>query len=224
MAGFARKKCQDRLVNEMRIIRNILESALLEMKGGGIYRDRMPTLILDNMNTVVEGPEGKEVLSLLQSFGKEMADARLLNLVFSSSDGRVMDMMYENSAASRMAVFPFMYDLPIEDARSYLECICHNVGLTTRKDSITELVDIVGGRFVHLQLTFSLLEQYKSDINVFKVKRRLFSLVSKEFENLGIQLPPKCRLLYFQMLHGLSLRSLFHLNRERWIFQCSMRC
>ena len=133
-------------------------------------------------------------------------------------------MMYEISAASRMAVFPFMYDLPIEDARSYLECICHNVGLTTRKDSITELVDIVGGRFVHLQLTFSLLEQYKSDINVFKVKRRLFSLVSKEFENLGIQLPPKCRLLYFQMLHGLSLRSLFHLNRERWIFQCSMRC
>ena len=80
MAGFARKKCQDRLVNEMRIIRNILESALLEMKGGGIYRDRMPTLILENMNTVVEGPEGKEVLSLLQSFGKEMADARLLNL------------------------------------------------------------------------------------------------------------------------------------------------
>ena len=52
-------------------------------------------------------------------------------------------------------------------------------------------MDIVGGRFVHLQLTFSLLEQYKSDINVFKVKRRLFSLVSKEFENLGIQLPPK---------------------------------
>ena len=73
-----RRKCPDTLIDKVRIILHILETAVKEMNVKH-YKEYPPALILDEANALLL--HQREIIHLLQDFAKRMADSRLLTIV-----------------------------------------------------------------------------------------------------------------------------------------------
>jgi len=86
---------------------------------------RVPVLVLDNFNLLLNLKGGREYVEFFQDFAKTMADGKLLVVVFVSSDGSVPNILSRRSSVSRMAVPIEIGDLNEEDAINYLrENLC----------------------------------------------------------------------------------------------------
>ena len=82
---------------------------------------------------------------LLQEYGEELPDDHLLTIMFGASEGRVHTLFNERSAASRIFVFPHVNaDLMYDEAVRYMHCHCRHLS----NDTIVEIFDLVGGRFI----------------------------------------------------------------------------
>ena len=57
-----------------------------------------------------------------------MADERLMTIIFSGSEGRLLDVFFEESAVSRMIVYEPSPDIPLDEAVAY---ILGSVGVLT---------------------------------------------------------------------------------------------
>ena len=119
-------------------------------------REQHPTLVLDNLSALFAHPYdalgGKELIRTLQGFAKSMADNRLLSIVLAGSEGKLIDFLYESSLASRLAVYAMATDISFEEAVTYLTCRCPQTAM-----NVTDMVKLVGGRFIHLCLAAATL-------------------------------------------------------------------
>ena len=176
-----RKKCPNNYIEKLQIILDIVTTVAREMK---VNKENVPTLIIDNFNAVIHpshGDLGKQVVHSFQSFAKEMADERLMTIIFSGSEGRLLDVFFEESAVSRMRVYEPSPDIPLPEAVAYLKCRCPN-----RAEDAAKVVELVGGRLIHLgRAARSMIKGNTFEI----VKKQLFSLVLEELSFLEISQP-----------------------------------
>ena len=162
-----KKKCPETLGDRVKRCLNELEQ--IQEEGNSV-----PILIIDNVDILVD--ENSSVVFTLQAFAKRMADERLLTIYFVSSEGKFKSLLLQKSASSRMVTFPHhKWELSKEEAVRYLHCQCPHV----LKDTITKIVDIVGGYFTHLSQVNEIPKS--TAITVDNVKNQLFfiNVISK---------------------------------------------
>ena len=111
-----------------------------------------------------------------------MVDQALLSIVLAGSDGKLTDFLYESSLASRLNVYDVATDISFEEVVSYLTCMCPQTSV-----NITDVVKLVGGRFIHLRVAASKLT---IGYNMERLKQDLFRLVKNELHDLAIEIPP----------------------------------
>ena len=172
------KKCPETLGDRVKRCLNKLEQ--IQEEGNSV-----PVLIIDNVDILVD--ENSLVVFTLQAFAKRMADERLLTIYFVSSEGKFKSLLLQKSASSRMVTFPHRkWELSKEEAVRYLHCQCPHV----LKDTITKIVDIVGGYFTHLSQVNEIPKS--TAITVDNVKNQLFFInVISKLKELDIsQTPP----------------------------------
>ena len=124
-----------------------------------------PTLVIDNLSALFYDAPGKELIQLLQKFAKSMADKGLLSIVLAGSEGKLVDFLYQSSSsASRLHVYDIATDITFEEAVTYLKCMCPQ----TSAEVATDMVKLVGGRFVHLRVAAFELALYPTNIKYIK--------------------------------------------------------
>ena len=133
----------------------------------------IPVLVIHNVGALLSNDkgEGKDILYLLQDFAKTIADERILTVVFAASDGQVFSLFFARSAGSRLYVPTVIGDISHQQALEYLNCMCPDHVST---DAINQTVDLVGGRFVHLQMAAVILARF-SDFSL--IRNELFTTV-----------------------------------------------
>ena len=76
--------------------------------------------------------------------------------------------MYESSSASRLNVYDIATDISFEEAVTYFTCMCPQTSV-----KVTDVVKLVGGRFIHLRLAASKLT---IGYNMEHLKQELFGI------------------------------------------------
>ena len=172
-----RRNCPTNMKEHLSIILQILKSVVADM-------ELPPTLVIDNLSAPFSKPydasEGKDSIRILQGFAKSMADERLLSIVLAGSEGKLVNFLYHSSSASRLAPYTMAPDISFEEAVTYLTCRCPQTSV-----NITDVVKLVGGRFIHLRWAASTL---KYGHNMEDLKDALFGFVSHELSHLNIDL------------------------------------
>ena len=154
---------------------NALKAALIQMQKEG---NPAPVLIIDNVNFLVEQKK-ENILFMLQKFAKTMADERLLTVYLVSSQGKVYKTLTQKRESSRMVPHPHrQWELFEREAVNFLHCQCPLIP----KDTLTKVVDIVGGHFAHLFQASSMLNDSANTPE--KIKQQLFS--ADVFERLNV--------------------------------------
>ena len=161
---------------------NIIETAAAAIS---VEKKLAPTLIIDNIDHLLTcGDQGIQTLFTLQDFAKYAADFGILNIVFASSEGTVASMLLKRSSSSRMAWNTFIGDISSEQAMDYLRCKLPR----TANDILTEVVQLVGGRFVDLNTAIGNLRVGEKKIHV--LRNILYERVKNEMERLNITVRP----------------------------------
>ena len=157
-----KKECPRTPEGRLKSCLNVLEAALKQMQKEG---NPAPILIIDDVNFLLE--QGG-LIFMLQEFAEKMAEKHLLTIYF-VSEGQMYNHFHQQPAAAGMITFPHeKYELSNEEAMSFLHCQCPRVF----KDTITEIVDIVGGQFRHLVQIIDML--HDPAITLPDIKKHLF--------------------------------------------------
>ena len=178
-AYIGRRPCPTDKVEHLVTVLSILRAAVKDM-------DQHPTLVIDNVSVLFTEPyeaSGHRLLRRLQTFAKSMADNRLLTIVLEGSEASLVDFLYQNSAASRLVQYAFEPDIAFEEAVSYVTCLCPQAAV---KD-VTAVVQLVGGRFIHLQVA---ARELNASNDLVSLKKTLFGFVTQELRALEIRVPP----------------------------------
>ena len=89
---FSRRKCPEGFMAQAAALTNILKTVVRTRKV------RNPILILDNMNALLQSPYGDSaevVLQIVQDFAKDLADERLMTIIFAGSEGSLLELLYK---------------------------------------------------------------------------------------------------------------------------------
>ena len=174
-----RRTCSTDSKEQLLLILSVLKAVVKDM-------EQHPTLVIDNLSALFSHPYdalgGKELIRTLQGFAKSLADNRLLSIVLAGSEGKLIDFLYESSSASRLDVYDMATDISFEEAVTYLTGRCPQTAV-----KVTDVVKLVGGRFIHLCLAAATLT---TGNNLDVLKKNLFGLVEHELADLKIELPP----------------------------------
>lgn len=144
------------LENEESVYKTLKKLMRLLEGAARIYKEKTNkpmVFVIDDCNRFAKKYE--EGFGRMQDWAKDMADARLIRLVFVSSEGIAPRILLSRSSSSRMHK-PFFEigDLSDEDSIRYLEK--QGIPLELAKPIVSE---IIGGRFIELRTAVSLFEQ-----------------------------------------------------------------
>ena len=105
------------------------------------------------MAQIMKTPDGLETIHVLQDYAKEMSDGKFMIILFVSSESIIPTIMRSRSAKSGMFGVLDIGDITDKEAVDYLTCMCPN----TTSDVNQKVVQLVGGRFIHLELASDFL-------------------------------------------------------------------
>jgi len=127
---------------------------------------KVPVLIIDGVDILAK--KYKEICCQLVSYAKVLANDDELKLVLVSSEGTILPLIKHLSGTNRALMYE-VGDITDKEAENYL------VQVGVEPEKAKKLVNVIGGRLVHLRTSVALLGRYTGDDYCEAITEALFS-------------------------------------------------
>ena len=160
---------------------NLMQPALEE--AARIYKKKykqIVSLILDGVDNLAKydvNSGGLSILEEMQMFAKNMADQRLLNVMFVTSDGLAISVLSKSSAISRAALFE-VGDISDAQALEYLKRRGVN-----QSDSLRAVELLSGGRF---EIMLDFYQLHKGGVPFHEILHRRHEKIGRRLGKLSM--------------------------------------